>query len=131
MIRQWVRSRRSFLATLTSGTVICGLIATIAIVSSGYRAQQLDLGDGAVWVVNQERQAVGRANTQVFELNAGIKADSEQLDVLQDGETVLLLDGGRSSIDIIDPATASVVKSVPLPPAPTAGSRCSPTVTSG
>jgi hypothetical protein len=116
---QWFRSRRSLLATLTSGTLICALIATIAIVSTGYRAQQLDLGDGAVWVVNEERQAVGRANTQVFELNAGITADSEQLDLLQEGETVLLLDAGRSSLDIIDPATASIVGSVPLPPGTT------------
>ncbi|WP_411721867.1 Ig-like domain-containing protein [Mycetocola sp.] len=119
MFRQWFRSRRSLIATLTSSSVIVALIATIAIVSTGYRAQQFDLGDGAVWVVNEEQQAVGRANTQIFELNAGIKADSEQLDVLQEGETVLLLDAGRSSIDIIDPATASIVESVPLPPGTT------------
>jgi hypothetical protein len=119
MIRQWIRSRRSFLATLTSGTVICALVATIAIVSAGYRAQQLELGDGAVWVISEERQAVGRANTQVFELNAGIPASSERLDVLQEGETVLLLDAGPSSIDIIDPATASIGESVPLPPGTT------------
>ncbi|SFN34042.1 Ig-like domain-containing protein [Mycetocola miduiensis] len=119
MNRQWFRSRRSLLATLTSGTIICAVIATIATVSSGYRAQQFDLGDGAVWVVNQERQAIGRANTQVFELNAGIEADSEQLDVLQEGETVLLLDAGLSSLGIVDPATAKVVESVPLPPGTT------------
>lgn len=115
-IQQWFRSRRSFVATLTSGTVICALIATIAIVSSGYRAQQFDLGDGAVWVANLDRQAIGRANTQVFELNAGVEADSEEIDVLQEGETILLLDAGLSSIGIIDPATTSIVESVPLPP---------------
>ncbi|MBG6239491.1 hypothetical protein IWX78_002478 [Mycetocola sp. CAN_C7] len=116
MIRGWFRSRRSFLATLTSGTVICALIATVAIVSTGYRAQQLNLGDGAVWVVNESRQAIGRANTQVFELNAGLVADSAQIDVLQEGTSVLLVDSGRSSIDIVDPATATVAESVPLPP---------------
>ncbi|MET4639132.1 Ig-like domain-containing protein [Mycetocola sp. 2940] len=119
MFRQWFRSRRSVIATLTSSTALFALIATIAVISTGYRAEQLDLGDGAVWVVNEERQAVGRANTQVFELNAGIKAESEQLDVLQEGETVLLLNAGRSSLDIIDPATASIVESVPLPPGTT------------
>lgn len=119
MFRQWFRSRRSLIATMTSSTAIFALIATIAIISTGYRAQQLDLGDGAVWVTNEERQAVGRANTQVFQLNAGIKADSEQLDVLQEGETVLLLDAGRSSIDVIDPATTKIVDSVPLPPGTT------------
>lgn len=115
----WLRSRRSLGATLTSGTVLCALIATIAFVSTGYRTQQLDLGDGAVWVVNESRQAVGRANTQVFELNAGVKAGSSRLDILQEGDAVLLVDAGRSSIDIIDPATASIVDSVPLPPGTT------------
>ncbi|MET1053233.1 MAG: Ig-like domain-containing protein [Mycetocola sp.] len=104
------------MATLTSGTVICALIAAVAIVSTGYRAEQLDLGDGAVWVVNESRQAVGRANTQVFELNAGVVADSSQIDVLQEGESVLLVDAGQSSIDIIDRATTAVTESVPLPP---------------
>ena len=115
----WFRSRRQLLATLTSGTAICALIATVAVVSTGYRAQQLDLGDGAVWVVNESRQAVGRANTQVFELNAGITADSARLDILQEGEAVLVFDAGQSSIDIIDPATAAIVESVPLPPGTT------------
>ena len=115
MLRRWFRSRRSLIATLTSGTVLCALIATIALVSTGYRAQQLDLGDGAVWVVNDERDAVGRANTQVFALNAGIPVESDRPDVLQEGETVLLLDAGLSSIDIVDPATAGIVESVALP----------------
>ncbi|MET0933838.1 MAG: Ig-like domain-containing protein [Mycetocola sp.] len=119
MFRQWFRSRRAVITTVTSSAVVFALIATIATISTGYRAQQLDLGDGAVWVVNEEQQAVGRANTQVFELNAGIKAESEQLDVLQEGETVLLLNAGRSSLDIIDPATATIVESVPLPPGTT------------
>ena len=115
MVAAWLRSRRSLLATLTSSTVILAVIATVAVVSTGYRAQQLDLGDGAVWVVNEESKAVGRANTQVFELNAAVMADTEQPDVLQEGESVLLVDSGPSSIDIIDPATAAAVESVPLP----------------
>lgn len=119
MLAAWLRSRRALLATVTSSTAIVALIATVAIVSSGYRAQQLDLGDGAVWVVNRADQAVGRANTQVFELNAAITADSDRLDILQEGKSVLLVDDGNSSIDIIDPATAAIVESVPLPPGTT------------
>lgn len=119
MFAAWLRSRRPLIATVTSSTAIVALIATVAIVSSGYRAQQLDLGDGAVWVVNEADRAVGRANTQVFELNAAVTADSNQLDVLQEGEAVLLVDDGESSIDVIDPATAAIVESVPLPPGAT------------
>ncbi|GGF00408.1 Ig-like domain-containing protein [Mycetocola zhadangensis] len=116
MIRSWLRAHRSALATVTSGTVICAVIATVAVVSNGYRAQRLDLGDGAVWVVNEARQAIGRANTQVFELNTAVRSASAQIDVLQSGETVLLVDNARSALDIIDPSTSTVTDSVPLPP---------------
>jgi hypothetical protein len=116
MIRAWLRAHRSALATVTSGTVICAVIATVAVVSNGYRAQRLDLGDGAVWVVNEARQAIGRANTQVFELNTAVRSTSAQIDVLQSGEIVLLVDSARSTLDIIDPSTSTVSESVPLPP---------------
>ena len=116
MIRSWLRAHRSALATVTSGTVICAVIATVAVISNGYRAQRLDLGDGAVWVVNEARQAIGRANTQVFELNTAVRSASAQIDVLQSGETVLLVDHARSALDIIDPSTSAVTDSVPLPP---------------
>ncbi|MFU8945564.1 Ig-like domain-containing protein [Mycetocola zhadangensis] len=116
MIGAWFRKHRSALATVTSGTVICAVIATVAVVSNGYRAQRLDLGDGAVWVANEARQAIGRANTQVFELNSAVRSTSAQIDVLQSGQTVLLVDYTRSTLDIIDPATSSVTESIPLPP---------------
>jgi hypothetical protein len=116
MIRAWISRHRSALATVTSGTVICALIATAAVISDGYRAQRMDLGDGAVWVVNEARQAIGRANTQVFELNTAVRSTSAQIDVLQSGETVLLVDNARSTLDIVDPSTSTIADSVPLPP---------------
>lgn len=119
MIRAWIRKHRSTLATLASGTVICAVIATVAVVSDGYRAQRLDLGDGAVWVVNESRQAIGRANTQIFELNTAVRSTSSQVDVLQSGENVLVVDGAKSTVEIIDPTTSEVTDSVPLPPGET------------
>ncbi|MDQ2698634.1 MAG: hypothetical protein M3Y46_07555, partial [Actinomycetota bacterium] len=68
MVRAWFKQHRSLVATATSGTVIAALIATVAVVSNGYTAQRVDLGDGAVWVANSAQQALGRANTEVLEL---------------------------------------------------------------
>ncbi|WP_108962475.1 Ig-like domain-containing protein [Mycetocola zhujimingii] len=116
MFVAWLRRHRSLLATLMSGTVICALIATVAVISDGYQAQKLELGDGAVWVVNQEKQAIGRANTQVFELNTAVRGTSSQIEVLQSGETVLFVDRVRSTLDIVDPTTSEITESVPLPP---------------
>jgi large repetitive protein len=116
MIRQWLSAHRSVVATATSGTVIAALITTIAVVSGGYTAQRLDLGDAAVWVTNNARQVVGRANTAVHELNTVVPAGSSSVEVVQDGAQVLVVDRANSSLGILDPATAQIVQNVPLPP---------------
>lgn len=116
MIASWFAAHRSLVATAMSGTIVVALITTVAIVSGGYTAQRLDLGDGAVWVTNETRQVVGRANTEVRELNTVVTAGSDSLDVLQQGATVFVVDHSNSSLDILDSATATVSESVALPP---------------
>jgi hypothetical protein len=112
----WLSGHRSLVATATSGTAIAALIAAVAIVSNGYPAKQLDLGDGGVWVANGERQAIGRGNTEVLELNTVVPTTGTDLDVLQSGSTVLLLDRSESKLEIVDAATSVVTDTVPLPP---------------
>ena len=58
MLRSWLKSHRSLVATATSGVLIAAIVATIAIVSTGYTAQKMQLDDGSVWVANGNRQAV-------------------------------------------------------------------------
>ncbi|NEM90439.1 Ig-like domain-containing protein [Galbitalea soli] len=116
MIRQWFSSHRSLVATATSGSVIAAVIAAVAVVSTGYTAQQLDLNDSSVWVVNDSLQSVGRANTTIHSLNSVVSAAGGDLSVAQNGATVLLVDNSNSKLDIIDPATSTVRDSVPLPP---------------
>jgi hypothetical protein len=116
MIRQWLRTHRQSMAAAVSGTAIVAVISTVAIVSGGYTAQRIDLGDSAVWVSSDSKQVVGRANTQVYELNSVIDAASDSIDIAQDGARVLVTDRSESSIDIVDPAKSVVAASVPLPP---------------
>ncbi len=116
MIRQWIRRYRSVLASATSGLVIAAIVATVAITSTGYTAQRLDLGDGSVWVANSAQQAIGRANTEVLELNSVVSSTGDDLEVLQHGETVLLFDRAENKVDVIDPATSEATDSVALPP---------------
>ncbi|MDF1480024.1 Ig-like domain-containing protein [Leifsonia sp. H3M29-4] len=115
-MRVWLRKHRSAVVSITSGVLIAALITTVAIVSTGYTAQRLDLGDGSVWVANGQRQALGRANTEVLELNSVVRATGNDLEVLQQGQTVLLFDRTENALDIVDPATSEVVDSVALPP---------------
>lgn len=113
---RWISAHRSLVTTWASSGVVVALVATIAIVSGGYTAQHLHLGDAAVWVTNEARQVVGRVNTRVHELNSVVDAGSARLDIVQQGSTVLVVDDGNGALDIIDPATAEVTKTVPLPP---------------
>lgn len=116
MFRKWLAAHRSLVVSATSGTLIAALVATVAIVSSGYTAQHVDLGDGSVWVANNRQQAIGRANPDVLELNTVVSSTGSDLAVLQRGETVLLFDRTEAKIDIVDPATSAITDSVPLPP---------------
>ena len=114
--REWLSGHRQLVATATSGSVIAALIATVAIVSTGYTAQRLDLNDGSVWVANGSSQVIGRANTQVLALNTVVASTGADIQTIQRGSTVLLFDRTDSKVDIIDPATSKVLDSVPLPP---------------
>ncbi|MFC5929055.1 Ig-like domain-containing protein [Cryobacterium melibiosiphilum] len=112
----WLAAHRSGTLTSLASTLVVALIATLAVVSGGYTAQRLDLNDAAVWVANESRQAVGRANTAVLELNTVVETGRASLDVRQAGETVLVVDRANSSLEILDPATAELSDSVALPP---------------
>ncbi|MBX3091728.1 MAG: tandem-95 repeat protein [Cryobacterium sp.] len=115
MFRKWLAGHKSLAASMTSGTVIVAVVISTAVISGGYPAQKVELNDASVWVSNGSQQFIGRANTQVLELNTVVPADSSELDIVQAGTTVLLFDEGSSKVGIVDPATSTIVDSVPMP----------------
>ena len=80
MRRPRLGGRRSALATLGAVTALVAVVAGVAVASGGYSAQRVDLGDAAVWIVNGELQALGRANTAVLELNSVVEAGGPSAD---------------------------------------------------
>lgn len=115
-VKSWFAAHRSLTLSLVAGVVIAAVVAAMAIVSTGYATQRLDLGDGSVWVVNSDRQAIGRANTEVLELNTVVDAGAGDIDVLQQASTVLLVNHAESKVSIVDAATSELTETVPLPP---------------
>jgi hypothetical protein len=116
VLRKWLSTHRSVAVATLSGALIAALIITVAVVSTGYSAQKLSLDDGSVWVANGTSQVIGRANPQVLALNSVVTSAGSQIDVVQQGTTVLLFDRSNAKVDIVDPATSTVLDSVPLPP---------------
>jgi hypothetical protein len=116
MFRKWFLAHRSLVITAISAFVVVAVVAVVAIASNGYTAQQLNLNDSSVWVTNGTQQAIGRANTTVHQLNSVVSTTGTSLDVLQQGNTVLLVDNASSKLEVVDPATSTVTQTVPLPP---------------
>lgn len=120
MMRAFLARRGAALATVLAGLVVIALIAVISLVSTGYRADKLSLDDDSVWVANQSRQAIGRANVRVGELNAALAVEragtgATGVDVVQSGSTVLVVDRAAGSVGRVDLATATVDEPIPLP----------------
>ena len=116
VVNGWRGARRSTVVGAVSISAIVALIVTVAVVSTGYTAQRVDLADGAVWVANNQQKTIGRASTEVLEINSVVSAQSADLEVIQQGENVLLFDRSESTIDVVDPALSEVAESVALPP---------------
>jgi hypothetical protein len=116
VLGRWIAAHKSLVATATSGAVIVAVVATLAIVSTGYTAQKLDLGDGSVWVPNSQSQVIGRANPAVLELNSVVRSKGAQLSVVQSGDTVLLVDRANATVSVVDPATSAAGQPIALPP---------------
>ncbi|MBX9718785.1 MAG: fibronectin type III domain-containing protein, partial [Microbacteriaceae bacterium] len=116
MIRRWFAQHRSAALTAVSGALVAATVVVLAVVYPGFEAQRLDLNDGAVWVVNGDRQAVGRANLQVGVLDSVIPGEGAQLEAVQRGSDVIVVDTVNATAELIDPARSEVMESVPLPP---------------
>jgi hypothetical protein len=115
MIFRWLRANASTAITTVSVLVVTATVLTVALLSTGYTEQKLELDDASVWVTNGSRQAIGRANTDVFELNTVVKSEGSDIDVLQHGGTVLTHDHTSNTLQLVDPASSLVLSTVPLP----------------
>lgn len=111
-----LEGRRGVAATSAVVAALVALVGGVAIASSGYQAEQVELGDGSVWVTNDRLQSVGRANTEVHELNTVVETGTSRVELTQRGSTVLALDRANASVGILDPVTSTVVDTVPVPP---------------
>jgi hypothetical protein len=116
VIGRWISANKSLVTSVTSGSLVAALVATAAVLSNGYTAQKVELNDASVWVASGTRQAVARANTEVLAFDTVVETTGSDLEVVQSGTRVLVIDRGAAKADVLDPATAAVVESVALPP---------------
>ncbi|WP_286299863.1 Ig-like domain-containing protein [Microbacterium suwonense] len=111
----WVRARPKTLAA-TAGVVVGAVALTgMAFAYDGLPTAKVDLNDGGVWLTKSSSLLVGHFNHESTVLDGGLRTSSENYDILQDAETVLVVDQGDSTVTAVDPARMSLTDSATIP----------------
>ena len=87
-IRQLVAGRSRSIANLTALSVASAAIFVAAATSDGYKATNVDLDDGAVWVTDESRNQIGRLVVAIDQVDV-VRTIGTHPDVLQDGRQVI------------------------------------------
>lgn len=115
IVRSLARNRRAVGSALGIA-LLAGVPVTLAALHPGFPVSDVDLEARDVWVTNGDALLGGRVNRQIEELNGAVSAQSADLDVLQNGADVFLVDAGLGQIARVDPAYTTLVEPAEIPP---------------
>ena len=87
----------------------------LAVSAEGYPVTDVDLSNSSVWVTNDAKGVVGRVNRQIDELNSSVRANKPSFDVLQQGDSVLVVDTAKHELRPIDVATVMMTARIGTP----------------
>ncbi|KAE8764538.1 Ig-like domain-containing protein, partial [Georgenia thermotolerans] len=110
--RRAARRRTASIATLS--LVVSGVVVASTLYD-GVATADVDLNDGGVWVTSSSELRVGRVNYPVQQLDGAVTATSADLDVLQEGQDVFVVDHGAGVLEQLDPTTVSTTGAITLP----------------
>src|SRR5690606_3089386 len=110
-----ITRRRRPIASALGLAVLAGVPVTFAVLHEGFPVSDVSLAARDVWVTNGDALLAGRLNRQIEELTGAVSAPSPDLDVVQDGASVFLVDPGAGSLARVDPAYTTLVEPVELP----------------
>ena len=111
----WLRLRPKTLASAAGVTVAALAVTGMAFAYEGNPTAEVDLHDGGVWLTKTSSLLVGHFNNESHVLDGGLRAASEDYDVLQAGGTVLVTDRSSSTLTAIDPARVVMGDAVSVP----------------
>lgn len=113
-IATWLRGRK-VTASVVAVSVLVAVPVSFAILHDGFPVTDVTLDAKDVWVTNGSELLAGRLNRQIEELDAAVQTVSNEIDILQDGETVVLHDLTGSTIEMIDPSFTTLVEQTDIP----------------
>lgn len=114
-MRKWLKKSHEAVAAAVLSVAVVASVAVAAVQHDGFRATQVNLNDGGVWVTSEAHGRLGRINTQIMSLEVKVAGPSAQLDVAQVDDTVVLIDRAGSQIQAVDVArvTPGDVRAIP------------------
>lgn len=104
--------------TVASAAVIAVLAAipvSFALLHQGFPETDVQLDAKDVWVTNAHALLGGRLNRQIEELNGAVSGQASDLDVVQNGESVFLVEAAEGRISRVDPAYTNLVEPATIP----------------
>ena len=98
------RHRIAIASHLALLMVVAGVVAA-AVQADGYRTHEAQLNDGGIWVTNSRDGFHGRVNKPIGQIDGALFAELDaQLDVVQDGASVVAVNVSSGALAAIDPA---------------------------
>ncbi len=104
--------------TIASVVVIAALAAipvSFALLHQGFPETDVKLDAKDVWVTNGHALLGGRLNRQIEELNGAVSGQAADLDIVQNGESVFLVESAEGRLSRVDPAYTNLVEPATIP----------------
>jgi hypothetical protein len=110
-----IARHRKAVASGLAIAIVAAIPIGFAIQHQGFPETDLKLDAKDVWVTNGGALLGGRLNRQIEELNGAVSGQAHDLDVLQNGESVFLVEAAEGRISRVDPAYTTLVEPATIP----------------
>jgi hypothetical protein len=104
--------------TVASAVVIAVLAAvpvSFALLHHGFPETDVQLDAKDVWVTNGKALLGGRLNRQIEELSGAVSGQAADLDIVQNGASVFLVEAAEGRLSRVDPAYTNLVEPATIP----------------
>ncbi|WP_439957996.1 Ig-like domain-containing protein [Microbacterium oleivorans] len=111
----WLRSRPKTMASIGAVTAAVVAVGVLALTYEGEPTTEVELNDGGVWLTKQTSLLVGHFNNESRLLDGGLRTLSQDYDIQQAGNRVLVTDQTENTATAIDPARVVLSDKADLP----------------
>ncbi len=111
----WLRSRPRTMASIGAVTAAVVAVGVLALTYEGEPTTEVELNDGGVWLTKQTSLLVGHFNNESRLLDGGLRTLSQEYDIQQAGNRVLVTDQTENTATAIDPARVVLSDKADLP----------------